>query len=519
MTTPSPPLDLIIIGGGVNGTAIARDAVGRGLSVLLIEKGDLASETSSKSTKLFHGGLRYLEYFEFKLVRDSLREREVLLQNMPHICWPLRFILPIDKNMRFATDTPAGRLLRVLKGHRPAWIIRAGLALYDTLGARKILPPTRTLNLPNTPEGAPLKPALSRAFEYSDCWVDDARLVVLMAVDIVARGGRVMTRTAVTGAARKNNLWQVKTDRQTYEARALINATGGHASRILPDIGTVSNSKIRLVKGSHIITKRLYPHDKCYFFQGDDGRIIFAIPYQRDFTLIGTTEVAVDDLSPPVCSEAEMDYLCERASRYFAKPLTRKDIISHYAGLRALYNEGDNFGAGDATAATRDYVLELDTGGVKGGGAPVISVFGGKITTHRRLAESVLARLSPYLKMNTAWTATAPLKGGDFALTDRAGLVKKLHTDYPFLDADWAERLFSAYGLSAWDMLGTARGQGDLGVDFGATLYAKEVDYLTAHEFAQTAEDIIWRRSKLGLRLSVAQIKTLDKYIKIKKTP
>ena len=226
----------------------------------------------------------------------------------------------------------------------------------------------------------------------------------------------------------------MKTATQTYEARALINATGGHASRILPDISTHSNSKIRLVKGSHIITKRLYPHDKCYFFQGDDGRIIFAIPYQRDFTLIGTTEVAMNDVTAPVCSEAEMDYLCERASRYFAKPLTRKDIISHYAGLRALYNEGDNFGAEDATAATRDYVLELDEAD---GGAPVITVFGGKITTHRRLAEATLARLSPYLKMNAAWTASAPLKGGDFALNDRAGLVKKLHTDYPFLDADW----------------------------------------------------------------------------------
>jgi glycine/D-amino acid oxidase-like deaminating enzyme len=360
--------DLFVIGGGINGCGIARDAVGRGLSVVLAEKDDLAQATSSASTKLFHGGLRYLEFFEFRLVKEALVERETLLRAMPHISWPMRFVLPFHPSMRFDSETPTSRLLSRLmpwmKGRRPAWLIRLGLLMYDTLGGRKILPATSTLDLRNDPAGAPLDPKFTRAYEYSDCWVEDSRLVVLNARDAEARGARILTRCEVTRARRDVDHWAVDLTHadgrtETVRARGLVNAGGPWVGQIIGErLGINSREKVRLVRGSHIVTRRLYDHDKCYFFQGTDGRIIFAIPYETDFTLIGTTDQEhKGSPSDARCTEAEQDYLCDFASRYFRNPVTRDDIVWTYSGVRPLYDDG----AKSATAATRDYVLSLDT--------------------------------------------------------------------------------------------------------------------------------------------------------------
>ncbi|MGL5010946.1 MAG: glycerol-3-phosphate dehydrogenase, partial [Paracoccaceae bacterium] len=401
------PLDLFVIGGGINGCGIARDATGRGLTVALAEQGDLAQAPSSASTKLFHGGLRYLEYFEFRLVREALEERETLLVAMPHISWPMRFVLPYHRDMRFESDTPTSRLLSKvmpwMKGRRPAWLIRLGLFMYDTMGGRKILPGARTLDLRNDPAGAPLNPKFERAYEYSDCWVEDSRLVVLNARDAEARGARIMTRTRVVTATRVGDLWEVTTDgpagRETHSARALVNAGGPYVEDIIRNVARINSTEgVRLVRGSHIVTKKLFDHGRCYFFQGTDGRIIFAIPYEQDFTLIGTTDQ--DHKGAPkdaICTPEEQEYLCNFATQYFKKPVTRADIVWTYSGVRPLYNDG----AKSATAATRDYVLSLDTNG-----APLLNVFGGKITTYRRLAESALAKLVPYFPQATGpWTA------------------------------------------------------------------------------------------------------------------
>jgi glycerol-3-phosphate dehydrogenase len=501
--------DLFVIGGGINGCGIARDAAGRGLRVALAEMGDLASATSSASTKLFHGGLRYLEYFEFHLVRESLSERETLLTAMPHISWPMRFVLPYHPDMRFEGQTPAGRLLaRVMpwmKGRRPASMIRLGLFLYDNLGGRKILPGTRTVDLRTDPVGKPLQSRFAHAYEYSDCWVEDSRLVVLNARDAEARGARIMTRTKVVSAERAGDLWQVTVDHggqtEVIAARALVNAGGPWVEQVVRSTLRLNSSEgVRLVRGSHIVTKKLYDHDKCYFFQGEDGRIIFAIPYEQDFTLIGTTDQ--DHKLPPgeavVCTEAEQDYLCAFASRYFAKPVTRKDIVWTYSGVRPLYDDG----AKSATAATRDYVLSVDATG-----APLLNVFGGKITTYRRLAESAVEKLSPFFPgLKGTWTARVPLPGGDFPVDGVKELTARLARDYPFLDAYWAGRLIRAYGTEARAVLGNAKVAEDLGRSFGATLTEAELRWLRAHEYAHTAEDVIWRRSKLGLRLTAEQV-------------
>jgi glycerol-3-phosphate dehydrogenase len=508
--------DLFVIGGGINGCGIARDAAGRGLSVALAEMGDLASATSSASTKLFHGGLRYLEYFEFHLVRESLSERETLLTAMPHISWPMRFVLPYHPDMRFEGQTPAGRLLATMmpwmKGRRPAWMIRLGLFLYDTMGGRKILPGTRTLDLRADPAGVPLQSRFARAFEYSDCWVEDSRLVVLNARDAEARGARIMTRTKVISAERSGDLWQVTVEHggqaQTFAARAIVNAGGPWVEQVVRGTLRLNSSEgVRLVRGSHIVTKKLYDHDKCYFFQGEDGRIIFAIPYEQDFTLIGTTDQ--DHKLPPgeavVCTEAEQDYLCAFASRYFAKPVTRKDIVWTYSGVRPLYDDG----AKSATAATRDYVLSVDATG-----APLLNVFGGKITTYRRLAESAMEKLAPFFPgLQAPWTARVPLPGGDFPVDGVAELTARLGRDYPFLDAYWTARLIRAYGTEAWAVLGTAKTAADLGQSFGATLTEAELRWLMTKEYAVTAEDVVWRRSKLGLRLTPEQIGALDRFM------
>lgn len=509
--------DLLIIGGGINGAGIARDAAGRGLRVVLAERGDLAQATSSASTKLFHGGLRYLEFFEFGLVKKSLAEREVLLRAMPHISWPLRFVLPLHADMRFPADTPASRLLARLmpwaRGRRPAWLIRLGLFLYDRLAGRSILPGTRSIDLARDPAGRALRPEFKRAFEYSDCWVEDARLVVLNARDAVERGAEVLVRHEVTGARRAGDHWEVALRRAdggtttTRRARALVNAGGPWVGDIVTGtLGLNAREGVRLVRGSHIVTRRLFDHDKAYFFQGEDGRIIFAIPYETDFTLIGTTEQEHENPDTRAhCTDAERDYLCAFASRYFARPVTPEDVVWTFSGVRALHDEG----ATSATAATRDYVLSVDDSG------PVLlNVFGGKITTYRRLAEQALAKLAPQFPQAGAdWTAGAPLPGGDFDHDKVSGLIAGLQAEHAFLTDDWARRLVRAYGTEAHDLLAGADEAADLGRDFGATLTEAELRWLYAREFARTAEDVVWRRSKLGLRLTDAEIAAIDDWM------
>ncbi|MDG2295133.1 MAG: glycerol-3-phosphate dehydrogenase [Paracoccaceae bacterium] len=389
--------DLFIIGGGINGCGIARDATGRGVSVALAEMNDLASATSSASTKLFHGGLRYLEYFEFRLVREALIERETLLKAMPHISWPMRFVLPYHKDMRFESDTPTSKLLSLfmpwLKGRRPAWLIRLGLFMYDHLGGRKILPGTATLDMTGATEGAPLQDRFTKAYEYSDCWVEDSRLVVLNARDAEARGARIMTRTQVVSATSEDGIWRVETrnnesgETKAFRARMLVNAGGPWVGDIIQSkVRLNSREGVRLVRGSHIVTRKLYDHDKCYFFQGADGRIIFAIPYETDFTLIGTTDAEHGKPSKkPVCTPDEQDYLLGFVNQYFKQQLTRDDVVWTYSGVRPLYDDG----ASSATAATRDYTLKVETSA----GAPVLNIFGGKITTYRRLAESAMEKI------------------------------------------------------------------------------------------------------------------------------
>lgn len=509
--------DIFIIGGGINGCGIARDAAGRGLSVTLAEQADLAQATSSASTKLFHGGLRYLEYFEFRLVRESLQERETLLAAMPHISWPLRFVLPLSPQMRFDAATPTGRLLgRVmpwLRGRRPDWLIRLGLFLYDHLGGRKVLPGTRTLDLTRDPAGLPLKPDFRKAYEYSDCWVEDSRLVALNARDAALRGARILTRTRVTHAERLGDLWQITTETaqgtQTHRARALINAAGPFVTKVMKDVlPTTSREGVRLVRGSHIVVHRLYDHDRCYFFQGPDGRICFAIPYEGDFTLIGTTDA--DHRGKPgevAISEAERDYLLAFANRYFRRSLGAGDIVWTYSGVRPLYDDG----ASAAQAATRDYVLSLDPGP---GGAPLLNIFGGKITTYRRLAEHALDKLAPHFAgLKPGWTARVPLPGGDFALTDKPRLEQDLRARQPYLTAAHAARLIRAYGTDAFRILGQTTSAEALGQDFGAFLTEAELRWLMRHEFARHAADVVWRRSKLGLRLSPEQIEKIETWM------
>ena len=511
------PVDLFIVGGGINGCGIARDAAGRGLSVTLAEKGDLASGTSSASTKLFHGGLRYLEFFEFRLVREALEERETLLRAMPHISWPMRFVLPYHKDMRFEAGTPTSRLLTFfmpwMRGRRPAWLIRLGLFLYDTMGGRKILPGTRRLDLKTDPAGAPLKDKYRTAYEYSDCWIEDSRLVILNARDAEARGARILTRTRVARARRVGDLWEITLDGpngpETHHARARINAAGPWAAEVIQTtIGLNSADSVRLVRGSHIVTRKLFDHDRSYFFQGEDGRIIFAIPYEGDFTLIGTTDAEhFDPRTPPECSEAEADYLRHFASQYFKRAVTREDIVWTYSGVRPLYDDG----ASSATAATRDYVLRLEISGA----APLLNIFGGKITTYRRLSEAALAELAAYFPNATGqWTAGVPLPGGDFPVDGVAELTAALEQDYPFLKPAEASRLIRAYGTEARDMLGTARTRTDLGRDFGAGLTEAEARWQMAHEYAQTAEDIVWRRTRLGLKMSAGEIAALDAWMR-----
>ncbi len=514
-----PEFDLLVIGGGINGCGIARDAAGRGLSVCLCEMNDLGGATSAASTKLFHGGLRYLEYFEFGLVREALIERENLLRAMPHIAWPMRFVLPYHHSMRFDTTTPTSKLLsRVMpwmKGRRPAWLIRLGLFLYDNMGGRKILPSTTSIALRSAPEGEGLNPKFEKAYEYSDCWVEDARLVALNARDAQERGADIRTRTKVIGADVRDGHWHIETqDSHTGETRKvtaamIVNAGGPWVGEILR--GTLrSNSQegVRLVRGSHIVTKKLFDHDKCYIFQGTDGRIIFAIPYETDFTLIGTTDQEHGDPSTaPECSPEERDYLINFINDYLAKPIAAADIVWTYSGVRPLYDDG----ASSATAATRNYVLKLESAR----GAPSLSIFGGKITTYRCLAESALEEIEKVLPVSAKpWTARVPLPGGDFAVDGVDALVARAKAAYPFLSDPWALRLVRAYGTEVSAVLGQAKTTSDLGQDFGVNLFEAEVKWLIKKEYARSAEDVVWRRSKLGLRMNDVQINALDDWMK-----
>lgn len=514
-----PSFDLLVIGGGINGCGIARDAAGRGLSVALTEMNDFGSATSSASTKLFHGGLRYLEYFEFRLVREALIERETLLRAMPHISWPMRFVLPYHKSMRFDATTPTTKLLGIvmpwLKGGRPSWLIRLGLFLYDTLGGRNILPGTTSIRLRGTTEGAVLNPKFEHAFEYSDCWVEDARLVVLNARDAETRGATIFAREKVISADVVDGLWQVTLENgetgntRIVTSRMLVNAAGPWVGDVLHNtLKSNAQGGVRLVRGSHIVTKKLFDHDKCYFFQGKDGRIIFAIPYETDFTLIGTTDADHKDATvKPVCTPEEQSYLVRFINEYLAEPISEADVVWTYSGVRPLYDDG----ATSATAATRDYVLEMD----ESRGAPVLNVYGGKITTYRRLAESALEKIKTvFPELPAPWTAGVALPGGDFPVDGVDALCRDLQQRYPFLSARWALRLVRAYGTQARDMLGEAASVEDLGEDFGATLFEREVRWLIDREYARRAEDVLWRRSKLGLRVNREQADQLDAWMK-----
>ena len=486
--------DIAIIGGGVNGCGVARDAQGRGARVVLFEKGDLAGATSSASTKLIHGGLRYLEHYEFRLVREALMEREVLWAMAPHIIWPLRFVLPHHK------------------GLRPAWLLRLGLLVYDHLGGRKLLKATRTLNLKTDKAGEGLAPGFSMGFEYSDCWVEDSRLVVLNAKDAAERGADIRPRTQVTSLERRADRWIITTRKDgvtsTVEASILINTAGPWVGEVLAMTGANAPAKVRLVKGSHIVVKRLFDHDRAYLFQNGDGRVVFAIPYEHDYTLIGTTDQDYKgDPGKVTASRGEIDYLGRAVSEYLAKPISPADLVWAYAGVRPLLDDG----SGKPEEATRDYVLELDTMG----GAPVVSVFGGKITTARRLAESVIAKLkglSPIAQM-PSWSGKAVLPGGDFPVQGFDRMVADLCVDYPWANRAMVFRLARAYGVRARRVLADAICPEDLGQDFGAGLTAREVDYLRREEWAETADDILWRRSKLGLRLTPDQRAALDTYL------
>ncbi|MHA6685573.1 glycerol-3-phosphate dehydrogenase [Mesorhizobium sp. A556] len=489
--------DIFVIGGGINGCGIARDAAGRGFSVFLAEMNDLASGTSSGSTKLIHGGLRYLEFYEFRLVREALMEREVLWRNAPHIIWPMRFVLPYAK------------------GLRPAWMLRLGLFLYDHIGGRKLLPATKTLDMHTDPAGKPLKPLFQKAFEYSDGWVNDARLVALNARDAADRGAVVRTRTKVISARREGELWSITLEdartKKTEEvkARLLVNCAGPWVDHVLSTVvGQKDAHNVRLVQGSHIVVRKKFDDPRAYFFQNKDGRIIFAIPYEEEFTLIGTTDRDfTGDPHVVNISDTEIDYLCAAASEYFAEPVLRTDIVWTYSAVRPLYDDH----ASKAQEATRDYVLKGEGGD---GQAPILDAFGGKITTYRRLAESMLEKIEGFLgKRGKPWTASAPLPGGDFLATGFEAEVAKVEKAYPFLDARYARRLTRLYGTRVRALLGEAKSLADLGRDFGAQLYEAEIRYLAQNEWAQTAEDVLWRRTKRGLHFNAAQTAALDEFM------
>jgi glycerol-3-phosphate dehydrogenase len=496
---PSGPIyDIAIIGGGINGCGIARDAAGRGLKVYLCEQNDLASGTSSWSSKLIHGGLRYLEHYKFRLVREALIEREILWKIAPHIIWPMRFVLPHHK------------------GLRPAWLLRLGLFLYDHLGGRKLLPATAMLDLRTHETGKPLKPDYATAFEYSDCWVQDARLVLINAMDARERGADIETNTRFTSAERHSDHWlltvKAKSGRQKQiKARSLVNASGPWVADVLTHgIRANSSAGVRLVQGSHIVVKQMFKHDLSYIFQNADGRIIFVIPYEQDFTLIGTTDLDYKgDPALVSASVEEIDYLCAAASEYFARAVTPADVVWTYSGVRPLYDDG----ASKTQEATRDYVLTLDA---PSDYAPLLSVFGGKITTYRKLAEAVLAKMtlaSSSVGQAAGWTADASLPGGDFPATGFSDLVEHMHQRFACIPLKTMERLLRTYGTRVDTLLDGVVTQADLGQIFGADLSEREVRYMIEQEWVTTADDILWRRSKLGLRFNAVEKAALAEFV------
>ena len=478
--------DIAVIGGGINGAGVARDAAGRGLKVLLAEQDDFASATSSASTKLIHGGLRYLEYYEFRLVAESLAEREVMLRIAPHIIWPLEFVLPHEKHLR------------------PAWMVRAGLFLYDHIGGRTSLPRSRSVRLEAENHGAGLKPEFSRGFAYYDAWVDDARLVVLTLSSARSHGATVLARTRCTGARREGDVWRVllRDERDGREsevrARILVNAAGPWAKSVLErELHIESPGRLRLVKGSHIVVPRIHDKRYAYILQNPDRRVVFMIPYERDFTLIGTTDVLVEpkDL-PAAISPEEISYLCAAASRYSARGIATDQVVWSYSGVRPLYDDGRQ----DPSAITRDYVLLLDEQG-----PPLLSIFGGKITTYRKLAEQVLEKLGRWIPARKPWTHAEALPGGDFGGRDFQDVLTDFRARHSGLDPHWLARLLRRHGTLSEKIIEGAKCAADLGEDFGGGLFERELDYLTEQEWASTAEDVLWRRSKCGLHMSEAQ--------------
>ncbi|ROU03467.1 glycerol-3-phosphate dehydrogenase [Histidinibacterium lentulum] len=481
-------VDLFVIGGGINGAGIARDAAGRGLKVALCEKGDLAEGTSSRSGKLVHGGLRYLEYREFRLVREALIEREVLMRNAPHIIWPMRFVLPHSPQ------------------DRPAWLIRLGLFLYDHLGGRVRLPGTRSLNLRRDPEGAPLKDRYTRGFEYSDCWVDDARLVILNAVDAAERGAVVLTRSPCVSASRENGAWHVTVadsgtgERRNFRARVLVNAAGPWVTDVVRRVARSNSARnVRLVKGSHIIVPKFWKGEQAYLVQNTDKRVIFINPYEGDKALIGTTDIAYDGEAESVAAdEGEIRYLIDAVNRYFKEELTPEDVETSFSGVRPLFDDGQ----GNPSAVTRDYVFDLD----EVGGAPLLNIFGGKITTYRELAERGMHRLAKFFPgMARDWTASAPLPGGDMPKADYESFSGQMKRDYPWMPRGLRRHYGRLYGTRVALIVGEATSLAGLGRHFGGELYEAEVRYLMTHEWAQTPEDILWRRTKHRLHLTEAE--------------
>ena len=508
--------DVLVVGGGINGAGIARDVAGRGLCVALCERDDLAAHTSSASTKLIHGGLRYLEHYEFGLVRKALAEREVLLRAAPHVIRPMRFVMPHT-------------------GQRSAVLIRAGLFLYDRLARRELLPAAESVQLASHPAGRPLKPALGQAFVYSDGWVDDARLVVLNAVDAAQKGACILTRTACTGARRENGAWRVTLRKPdgTFKhitVRAIVNAAGPWAGQFLDGAlhGTdaaqpQARTRLRLVKGSHIVVRRLFAHDDAYLFQHDDGRIVFAIPYERDFTLIGTTDVEyTGDPAAVAIGHDEIRYLCGVASHYFREAVTPADVVWSFAGVRPLLDDA----AASASAVTRDYRLQVDGGAA--GEAPLLTVFGGKLTTYRKLAEESTDLVCKALGHRAgAWTAGACLPGGDlFGATPQSrsvlefdGWRSTLQVRYHWLDCALIGRYARAYGTRIHTLLQGRAAMADMGEQVLPGLFEAELDYLRRHEWAMTADDILWRRSKLGLHLPAGAAGLLDAWLRAHPAP
>jgi len=486
-------VDLVVIGGGVNGAGIARDAAGRGLAVIMCEKGDLAEGTSSRSGKLIHGGLRYLEYFEFRLVREALIEREVLLRAAPHIVWPMRFVLPHSPEQR------------------PAWLVRLGLFLYDHLGGREQLPGCRRINLRTSPEGQAIKDEFKLAFEYSDCWVDDARLVVLNAIDAAQRGAKIMVRTAATSARRMDGVWQVEfhdRDGETHRvrAKALVNAAGPWVEDVISGVaGSNSARRVRLVKGSHIIVRKFWDGPQAYLLQNHDKRVIFVNPYQGNYALIGTTDVPYEGRAEDVAiAQDEIDYLLAAVNRYARAQLTHGDIVSSFSGVRPLYDDK----TANPSAVTRDYEFDVE------GTPPMLSVFGGKITTYRKLAEQALQKLRPFFPaMGGDWTATGTLPGGDMEGGNFGSFFADLGLRHPWLPADVVFHYARLYGTRANKIIDGARSIEDLGTYFGCTLYAAEVRYLKDHEWARSADDILLRRTKYGLNREHINVQALEKMV------